>query len=74
MNTRASFADNTIRIRGSALTTSDVAAAARRNDTRLEIDPGCLDMVRASRLTLEQLIAEGRVVYGVNTSMGGFVR
>ena len=46
--------------------------------TALSADPVAIDesvraRVQASREMLEKFVAEGRVIYGVNTSMGGFV-
>jgi phenylalanine aminomutase (D-beta-phenylalanine forming) len=46
--------------------------------TAVSADPVAIDdtvrtRVQASRETLEKFVAEGRVIYGVNTSMGGFV-
>ncbi|OBH07731.1 MULTISPECIES: phenylalanine aminomutase (D-beta-phenylalanine forming) [unclassified Mycobacterium] len=37
------------------------------------IDDAVCARVETSRQTLEKFVAEGRVIYGVNTSMGGFV-
>jgi histidine ammonia-lyase len=39
----------------------------------LAVDGSVRDRVDRSRQTLEKLISDGRVIYGVNTSMGGFV-
>jgi histidine ammonia-lyase len=46
--------------------------------TAVSADPVAIDdtvraRVQASRRTLEKFVAEERVIYGVNTSMGGFV-
>ena len=39
----------------------------------VELDQATRDRVRSSREILEKFVADGRVIYGVNTSMGGFV-
>ena len=51
---------------------ADVAATATAADP-VAIDDSVRARVRASRETLEKFVAEERVIYGVNTSMGGFV-
>ncbi|RAG85335.1 phenylalanine aminomutase (D-beta-phenylalanine forming) [Streptacidiphilus pinicola] len=50
----------------------DVAATATAADP-VAIDDTVRARVQASRETLEKFVAEERVIYGVNTSMGGFV-
>jgi histidine ammonia-lyase len=51
---------------------SDVASTAVSADP-VAIDDTVRARVQASRQTLEKFVAEERVIYGVNTSMGGFV-
>ncbi|MER6137052.1 phenylalanine aminomutase (D-beta-phenylalanine forming) [Streptomyces sp. NPDC001815] len=51
---------------------ADVASTAVRADC-VAIDDTVRARVQASRQTLEKFVAEERVIYGVNTSMGGFV-
>lgn len=51
---------------------ADVAHAAVVADP-VAIDDTVRARVQASRETLEKFVAEERVIYGVNTSMGGFV-
>lgn len=41
--------------------------------TPLALDEAVGNRVRASRQILEKFVSDGRVIYGVNTSMGGFV-
>ncbi|MFJ5777064.1 phenylalanine aminomutase (D-beta-phenylalanine forming) [Streptomyces sp. NPDC093094] len=41
--------------------------------TPVALDPAVRDRVRRSRDLLQQFVDDGRVIYGVNTSMGGFV-
>lgn len=43
------------------------------NSVPVNLDAGARDRVRMSRSTLEKFVADERVIYGVNTSMGGFV-
>lgn len=47
--------------------------SAARDSVPVAVDDGVRDRVRTSRETLEKFVSDGRVVYGVNTSMGGFV-
>ncbi|WAU82284.1 phenylalanine aminomutase (D-beta-phenylalanine forming) [Streptomyces sp. Qhu-G9] len=51
---------------------ADVASTAVCADS-VAIDDTVRARVQASRQTLEKFVAEERVIYGVNTSMGGFV-
>jgi phenylalanine aminomutase (D-beta-phenylalanine forming) len=51
---------------------TDIAATAV-SATPVAIDDSVRARVQASRRTLEKFVAEERVIYGVNTSMGGFV-
>ncbi|HEY4454724.1 MAG TPA: phenylalanine aminomutase (D-beta-phenylalanine forming) [Pseudonocardiaceae bacterium] len=44
-----------------------------RDRIPVELATGVRQRVQASRETLDRLVAAGRVIYGVNTSMGGFV-
>ncbi|MEU6333532.1 phenylalanine aminomutase (D-beta-phenylalanine forming) [Streptomyces cellulosae] len=52
------------------LTEVEATAAAA---APLAVDDAVRSRVQASRRTLEKFVAEERVIYGVNTSMGGFV-
>ena len=47
--------------------------AAVRDGQHVVVDDGVRKRVHTSRQTLEQFVDDGRVIYGVNTSMGGFV-
>ncbi|NEY31635.1 phenylalanine aminomutase (D-beta-phenylalanine forming) [Streptomyces sp. PRKS01-65] len=53
--------------------TLDQLEAAARRRTRVELSEPVRARVRASREVLEKFVQEERVIYGVNTSMGGFV-
>ncbi|MFF8845295.1 phenylalanine aminomutase (D-beta-phenylalanine forming) [Streptomyces sp. NPDC015127] len=47
--------------------------AAATGSVPVALDAEAWQRVRMSRETLEKFVANGRVIYGVNTSMGGFV-
>src|SRR6266436_5605175 len=47
--------------------------ATARNGGQVSIDEQTRHRVRQSREALEILVSSGQVVYGVNTSVGGFV-
>ncbi|MEU3934414.1 phenylalanine aminomutase (D-beta-phenylalanine forming) [Streptomyces sp. NPDC029044] len=51
---------------------AEVESTAAAAD-EVAIDDTVRERVQASRRTLEKFVAEERVIYGVNTSMGGFV-
>jgi phenylalanine aminomutase (D-beta-phenylalanine forming) len=44
-----------------------------RHHTRVTIDDETKAIVKKSREQLDKYVEEGRIIYGVNTSMGGFV-
>jgi len=58
---------------GANLTVEALSAAARNPDIRLEITPEIRERVVASRKLLDEFVAAGRIIYGVTTSVGGFV-
>jgi histidine ammonia-lyase len=60
-----------IALDGETLNIEGVVAAARRH-ARAELSREARTRVRASRAAVEQLLAEGRVVYGVTTGFGRF--
>lgn len=51
----------------------DQLESAATHSTPVSFDDEVWRRVRASRQTLEKFVDESRVIYGVNTSMGGFV-
>ena len=59
----------TIALDGRSLSLSDVVAVARGN-AKVAAVPAALDRVRASRSSVEQAIARGDTMYGVNTGFG----
>ncbi len=58
---------------GASLTVDALSAAARNPDVRIEITPEIRERVVASRELLDEFVASGRIIYGVTTSVGGFV-
>src|SRR5919108_507783 len=54
---------------GRDLTIGDVVAVARERRS-IELDPGAVERMRASRAVIERLVAEGAPVYGVTTGFG----
>lgn len=60
-------------IDGTSLSTRALAHIARTNE-QIEISEQCYAGIDASRALLESKIARHEVIYGVNTSLGGFVR
>ena len=44
-----------------------------RDHIPVKLSPSVIDRVNLSRVKLEEFVAANRVIYGVNTSMGGFV-
>src|SRR5688572_1814745 len=58
---------------GGALQTSDVVEVARQQQ-QLELGSGARARLEASRNDLEQAIANGEVLYGVNTGFGSLAR
>lgn len=58
---------------GFSLTTSDVFSAVNDFDLQVTITQKTEKGIEASREFLNELIDENRIIYGVNTSVGGFV-
>jgi len=59
----------TIALDGRSLSLADVVAVARAR-AKVAAAPAALDRVRASRSSVEQAIARGATMYGVNTGFG----
>ncbi|MCE2880970.1 MAG: histidine ammonia-lyase [Planctomycetaceae bacterium] len=62
---------------GRALTIADVARVARANHRApvpVTISPAAADRIRASRAVVEQALAGGKAVYGLNTGFGSLSR
>ncbi len=58
---------------GIGLTIDALTAAARDPGVRIEITPEIRERVTASRKLLDEFVDAGRIIYGVTTSVGGFV-
>ena len=59
-----------LKIDGRSLRVEDVVAVA--NGAAVSLDPLALPAISRSRQAVEQLVAEGRVVYGITTGFGRF--
>ncbi len=57
-------------ISGAELKIDDVVAVA--NGRSVQLDPAALPKIARSRAAVEQLVAEGRVAYGITTGFGRF--
>ena len=69
----ASRAASTIIPDGASLTVDSLLDVARDPTTRIDLTPEIRKRVIASRKVLEEFEDYGRVIYGVTTSVGGFV-
>ena len=58
---------------GETLSVDQVTELARNPAIAIEINDVLKDRVIASRQLLDKFVAEGRVIYGVTTAVGGFV-
>jgi len=58
---------------GASLTAASITEAARDFDCHVELTPEIRKRVIASRALLDEFVDSGRVIYGVTTSVGGFV-
>jgi histidine ammonia-lyase len=56
---------------GNSLTIEDIEAVARRGE-KVELHPDSLEKIRSCRTFLEDRIAAGEIIYGVNTGIGEF--
>ena len=57
-------------ITGRSLTIADVVAFAIDRDVTLELEPGALTALARSRTTVDQAVARGDTMYGINTGFG----
>ena len=69
----ASTAASTIIPDGESLTVDSISRIARDPSRQVELTPEIRTRVIASRQLLDEFVASGRVIYGVTTSVGGFV-
>jgi histidine ammonia-lyase len=58
---------------GITLTADALAAAARDPHQKVELTPEIIERVAVSRTLLDEFVDAGRIIYGVTTSVGGFV-
>ncbi|MER6468883.1 phenylalanine aminomutase (D-beta-phenylalanine forming) [Streptomyces collinus] len=63
----------TLTIKANQSITLEQLDAAAAGNVPVELDTEVWQRVRTSRETLEKFVENDRVIYGVNTSMGGFV-
>jgi len=56
---------------GNSLSIEDIEAVARRGE-KVELHPDARERIRACRVFIEERIAAGEIMYGVNTGIGEF--
>ncbi len=64
---------NLVFLDGNTLTTEEVVRVVTDPAIQLAISPETAKQIKASRQTLDGFIDEQKVIYGVNTGVGGFV-
>jgi len=62
--------DPRLLLTGNSLSISDVVAAARSRSSRIGLDPAALEALARSRALVDQAIARGETIYGINTGFG----
>jgi len=60
-----------ITLTGKTLTIEDIEAVARRGE-KVELHPDAMERIRACREFIEDRLAAGEIMYGVNTGIGEF--
>lgn len=65
---------NVFEISGESMKAADIARVAYDFDIKIKLSEGACEAIVKSRQLLDDLLAQGKVIYGVNTSMGGFVK
>jgi len=60
-------------IDGKSLTVKEVSCLVKDRSTRLRISTETTQRIVASREALDKLVENGRIIYGVNTSVGGLI-
>jgi histidine ammonia-lyase len=58
---------------GNSLSTSDIFNVVENFEIKLAITPATQQKIENSQKLLSKLVKDNRVIYGVNTSLGGFV-
>ena len=66
-------AEPTIIPDGESLTVESISEFARNPSLKIELTPEIRQRVIASRKLLDEFVDSGRIIYGVTTSVGGFV-
>lgn len=61
-------------ISGESMKAADVARVVCNAEIQLHLSQSAAEAIAESRQLLDDLIARGKVIYGVNTSMGGFAK
>ena len=61
---------DTLMLDGDSLTTADVVHAARTPACRVSVRPTALAALEVSRARVEQALASGQTIYGINTGFG----
>lgn len=58
---------------GHSLSTEDIFKAVKKTSLQVKIRENVAQRIDASHALLNRFVNEGRIIYGVNTSLGGFV-
>lgn len=67
------FKDSKVFLDGNSLTTEEVFLLAKNSEIKLAITTKTAQRIETSREILDKFIQEKKVIYGVNTGVGGFV-
>jgi histidine ammonia-lyase len=65
--------ENLVYLDGSSLSVEDVFRIATDPSIHLAVTPETLHRIESSRAVLDKMILEQKIIYGVNTGVGGFV-
>lgn len=72
-NKRRKTSSTELILDGSSLSTADVFSAANNLDRKVTVAKESIERIKASRKLLTELVENNRIIYGVNTGVGGFV-
>src|SRR5579872_911483 len=64
---------NQLSLDGKTLTTLEVFQSVEDDQLQISVTPEIENQIDASHQLLQQFVRDNRVIYGVNTSLGGFV-
>ena len=70
---RAGTTDTSVEVNGRATSIAEVVRVAR-GGAAVRLGPGARERLAASRAALEQALAAGEIIYGVNTGFGSLAR